>query len=180
MPAPVPLLLGGAGGLLLLLAAAAPRSAEARVRAAASWPLPPLPARWLRLSSPFGWRIPPIHGDRRHHDGIDLPAPEGTPVTAPEVGVVDRVDHAGAGRGEINGNAVFVKSATRRWAFLHLSRVLVAPGARVQAGQTLGLVGSTGRSTGPHLHLQVYDAAGRIVDPAPLFAAGTFTGQAVA
>jgi hypothetical protein len=44
------------------------------------------------------------------------------------------MDQAVAGRGEFNGNAVFVKSATRRWAFLHLSQVLVAPGARVQAG----------------------------------------------
>jgi murein DD-endopeptidase MepM/ murein hydrolase activator NlpD len=174
MPAPVPLLVG-AGGLLLLLAAA-PRKAEARSGGARAWPVPPLPARWLRVLSPFGWRIHPIYGDRRHHDGIDLPAPVGTPIYAPEAGVVDRVDHAGAGRGEVNGNAVFVKSAGHRWAFLHLSRVLVAPGATVRAGQNVGLVGDTGRTTGPHLHLQVWDAAGHVVDPEPLFAAGTFTG----
>ena len=177
MPAPLPLLLGGAGGLLLLLAAAAPRTAEASIRRpTTAWPFPPLPTRWLRLSSPFGWRVHPIHGDRRHHNGIDLPAPVGTPVHAPEAGVVDRVDHDGAGRGEVNGNAVFVRSARHRWAFLHLSRVLVAPGATVQAGQLVGHVGSTGKSTGPHLHLQVWDAQGTIVDPEPLFAAGTFSG----
>lgn len=175
MPAPVPLVLGGVGGLLLLLAAASPRAAQAHVSPGAAL-LPPLPAPWRRLSSPFGWRVHPVHGDRRHHDGLDPPAPVGTPATAPEPGVVDRVDQAGVGRGEINGNAVFVRSATRRWAFLHLSRVLVAPGARVQAGQPLGLVGSTGRSTGPHLHLQVYDAAGQLVDPASLFPVGTFAG----
>lgn len=182
--APALWVLGG-GAMLLLLAAAGSTSAQAAPRPAlpplsrspSPPPHPPLPGA-LHIRSRFGWREDPITHERAFHSGIDLPAPTGTAVYAPHAGQVARIDQDGIGKGEVNGNAVHLRIGAQRWAFLHLSAVLVRPGEAVARGQVVGHVGSTGRATGPHLHLQVYDADERLLDPERLFPAGTFRGRA--
>jgi murein DD-endopeptidase MepM/ murein hydrolase activator NlpD len=104
-----------------------------------------------RFTSGFGMRVHPVTGERRRHAGVDIAAPTGTPVAAVAGGTVV---HAGASGGygtlvEVDhGNGV-----TSRYA--HLSAADVAVGDRLAPGQRLGAVGSTGRSTGPHLHLEL-------------------------
>lgn len=116
------------------------------------------PVRLPRLSSAFGWRGASVGSE--YHAGIDIPGPVGTPVIASAAGVVGRAGWAG-GYGlmvELRHGSNF----TTRYA--HLSRLLVAPGAIVRQGQLLGLMGSTGRSTGSHLHFEVRQN-GRPLDP---------------
>jgi murein DD-endopeptidase MepM/ murein hydrolase activator NlpD len=104
------------------------------------------------VTSNFGWRIHPVYGDRRFHSGVDLGAPMGTPVLA-----------AGAARvksaGSLGGYGLTVVlehwDGTNRTLYAHLSEILVGVGQMVQPGQVIGKVGSTGRSTGPHLHFEV-------------------------
>ena len=117
------------------------------------------PAR-LAISSPFGWRADPIQGVKRRHDGVDLPGVTGTRIFATGAGVV-RI--AGWVRGY--GNLIEILHpggiATR---YGHLSRIRVGRGAEVTQGQLIGAMGSTGRSTGPHLHYEVR-LNGAPVDP---------------
>ena len=184
MKGPAPLLFAAGGLGLLLLALASPR-AEARVElppqrepdpspprapAGAHAPLPGQPT----TGSPYGWRTDPITGQRAFHRGLDIPVPEGTPVYAPFAGTVERTDRDGVNKGVVNGNAVILKVGAYRWAFLHLSSVAVWPGQKVQKGQLLGRSGQTGRATGPHLHVQVYDQHGQLVDPMKVYPQGTF------
>ncbi len=120
-----------------------------------AWPL-----SGARISSRFGRRNISVSGNT-FHVGLDLAAPLGTPVGAAKGGVVTRAGW----NGRVYGNAVFLDhgdgSSTR---YAHLGQVLVVPGARVRQGDLLGLVGSTGASTGPHLHFELrFD--GRAVDP---------------
>lgn len=114
-----------------------------------------------RVSSRFGMRRHPIHGDVRMHTGLDLAAPIGTPVSAAAAG---RVVAAGSRGGY--GLTVDVEHGdgllTR---YAHLDRIEVARGDRLAAGQRLGTVGMTGTVTGPHLHLEVREH-GQAVDPA--------------
>lgn len=123
-----------------------------------------------RVTSGFGPRVHPVLGVVKRHEGVDIAMPVGTPVLAPADGIVSRVDRAGSGKGLINGNSVFVRHSGHAGfdmsALLHLSRVDVAVGQRVVEGQQIGLSGNTGRSTGPHLHYQLY-LAGHTVDPMP-------------
>ena len=172
----VPMLLGVGALLGVGLLAAAPSSAPSVTPSAPPRLLPPLAGR-LVVTSPFGWRWHPVTGQWSHHDGLDLAAPVGTPLYAPEGGVVARIDVAGGERGVINGNAVFVRAPSRVWAFLHLSRVAVAFGQTVRAGDVLGASGASGRVTGPHLHLQVTSLGGTPIDPNGLFPPGTFAGK---
>jgi len=123
---------------------------------AASSFIKPLDAR---VSSNFGWRNIAVNGNR-HHAGVDLAASWGTPVRAARDGRVER-----AGWWGTYGNAVALDhgdgSETR---YAHLSSVSVAAGAVVRQGDVIGYVGSTGASTGPHLHFELrFD--GRAVDP---------------
>lgn len=112
-----------------------------------------------RVSSTFGWRNIAVNGNR-HHAGVDLAAPWGTPVHAARDGRVDR-----AGWWGTYGNAVALDhgdgSETR---YAHLSSVAVGPGDVVRQGDVIGYVGSTGASTGPHLHFELR-FGGRAVDP---------------
>jgi murein DD-endopeptidase MepM/ murein hydrolase activator NlpD len=136
-----------------------------------------LPIGGIPFSSPYGWRERPGPDEgKHHHAGIDLPAPVGTPVLAADPGRITRIDVDGVGKGVVNGHAVFLRSSTSGYlyCYLHLSRVDVQVGAVVDAGDVIGAVGSSGRSTAPHLHFQVYDAHGRTVDPATLYPRGTF------
>ncbi len=118
----------------------------------------PLAIGWI--TSPFGPRTDPITGGRARHEGQDFAAPTGTPILAaaagvvldarthPEYGMVVDVDH---------GNEVVTRYA-------HASALLVRQGDLVRRGQAIGRVGSTGRSTGPHLHFEVR-VAGVAIDP---------------
>jgi murein DD-endopeptidase MepM/ murein hydrolase activator NlpD len=113
-----------------------------------------------RISSGFGERFHPILGYRRMHDGIDLAAPYGTPVVAAADGrVVTAGWHGGYGR-----EVELAHSGGIETIYGHMSRVVVAAGAYVRRGQVVGYVGSTGLSTGPHLHYEVH-RDGRLVNP---------------
>lgn len=114
-------------------------------------PLMRTPIDGARLSSSFGMRHHPILGYSRMHTGVDFAAPTGTPIYAAGDGVVKFTGVRG-GYGkyiQIRHNAEFST------AYAHLSRILVRDGARVEQGDIIGRVGSTGRSTGPHLHYEI-------------------------
>jgi murein DD-endopeptidase MepM/ murein hydrolase activator NlpD len=112
------------------------------------------------FSDGYGWRRDPIDGSREFHKGVDIVAPTGTPVRAAADGLV-----TAAGRMSGYGSMVHLAHGygmgTR---YGHLSRIVVTPGQRVKRGDIVGYVGSTGRSTGPHLHYEVFRAGGQ-VDP---------------
>lgn len=102
------------------------------------------------ITSIFGWRVHPITGDRRFHAGIDLGAPLGTPVLAAYAGQVALANWMGG-----YGLAVVLQhDQTQQTLYGHLSEVFVQPGQWVDQGTVIGKVGSTGNSTGPHLHFE--------------------------
>jgi murein DD-endopeptidase MepM/ murein hydrolase activator NlpD len=112
------------------------------------------------FSDGFGWRRDPIDGSREFHKGVDIVAPNGTPVRAAADGLVTAAGRM-AGYGAMIHLAHGYGMGTR---YGHLSRLMVVPGQRVKRGDVIGLVGSTGRSTGPHLHYEVF-RAGAQIDP---------------
>lgn len=118
------------------------------------------------ITSRYGSRADPFTGDPSFHSGLDIGAPEGTPVHAARDGTVVE-----AGTGAALGTYVVVNH-TGGWqsVYGHLASTAVATGSTVATGQTIGTVGSTGRSTGPHLHFEVRRKGGA-VDPYPLLAA---------
>lgn len=119
----------------------------------------PLAIRY-RLTSRFGPRIDPISGHKRSHTGVDMACPIGTPIMACGAGTV-----ATSGFHQIYGNYVIIKHAGGyQTLYAHMSKVLVQKGQWVSQGTRIGLVGSTGYSTGPHLHLSVYKN-GCLLDP---------------
>lgn len=110
------------------------------------YPLP-IPAV---VTSVFGWRVHPISGNLSFHTGLDIGAPMGTPVLSALAGRVVAADYMGG-----YGLAVVVENeAKQRNLYGHLSGIAVQPGAQVAQGTVLGWVGSTGNSTGPHLHFE--------------------------
>jgi len=111
------------------------------------------PINGARLSSSFGLRKHPILGYNKLHQGTDFAAPKGTPVMASGSGTVEMASWNGA-----YGKYVRIRhNSTYKTAYAHLSRFgkKIRRGAKVQQGQIIGYVGSTGRSTGPHLHYEV-------------------------
>ncbi|KAF2959589.1 M23 family metallopeptidase [Thermotoga sp. 38H-to] len=102
------------------------------------------------ISSGFGWRIHPITGKYSFHSGVDISAPEGTPIFAAESGVVEF-----AGKNGGYGLMIKIKSASYEHIYGHLSQIDVYEGQYVKKGQIIGRVGNTGLSTGPHLHFEV-------------------------
>ncbi|MGC6492488.1 MAG: peptidoglycan DD-metalloendopeptidase family protein [Myxococcota bacterium] len=119
-----------------------------------------LPVSGARTTSHFGHRSDPLSGEHKHHHGLDLAAPRGTPIRAAMGGEVIRSSKAGG-----YGNLVEVRHAdgsTTRYA--HCDRLDVRVGDKVSAGEQIATVGSTGRSTGPHLHFEVR-VDGKAVDP---------------
>ncbi|MCW3840582.1 M23 family metallopeptidase [Micromonospora yasonensis] len=142
--------------------AAIPAQAPARTRGGARLGQPLAG----RLTSRFGVRFDPYYHVWQLHPGVDLAAPVGTPIVAAADGRVTRAGWYG-GYGNYtcvdHGRADGQRLST---CYGHQSRLLVSPGQRVRAGQVIGLVGSTGASTGPHLHFEVR-LGGRAVDPLP-------------
>lgn len=117
-------------------------------------------ASFTRISSTFGMRNHPIKGKRRHHSGVDYAAKQGTAVMAAGEGKV-----VSAGWNGGYGNAIVIRHPSgTETLYGHLSRVGVRAGQEVTAGRVIGNVGSTGQSTGPHLHYEVR-RGGRAVDP---------------
>jgi murein DD-endopeptidase MepM/ murein hydrolase activator NlpD len=117
------------------------------------------------ISSLFGWRIHPLSGNTKMHTGTDIAAPEGTPVLAAMAGKVLLADTLGGYGLTI---ALEHSDGTQQTLYGHLSEIFVKPGERIQQGAVIGRVGSTGNSTGPHLHLefrQLTDAGWMAVDP---------------
>jgi murein DD-endopeptidase MepM/ murein hydrolase activator NlpD len=112
---------------------------------------PVLPVNGARVSSRFGMRDDPLQGDHRHHGGVDFAAPLGTPVHAVLGATVLRAGPAGG-----YGNMVELRhrdgTITR---YAHLDTLAVSAGQLLRRGDTVGTVGSTGRSTGAHLHFEV-------------------------
>ena len=131
---------------------------EARLRQLASTPsIRPVDGSF---SDSYGWRNDPFDGSREFHRGLDIVASPGTPVRAAADGLVT-VAGRQAGYGKVVHLSHGSGLATR---YGHLSEILVRPGQRVKQGDVVGKVGSTGRSTGPHLHYEVL-RAGRQVNP---------------
>jgi murein DD-endopeptidase MepM/ murein hydrolase activator NlpD len=111
------------------------------------------PINGARLSSSFGMRKHPIDGYNKMHKGTDFAAPEGTPIMASGDGVVTRARWCGGG-----GNCVKIKhNTTYQTIYAHMKNFArgIKEGVRVKQGQIIGYVGSTGKSTGPHLHYEV-------------------------
>ena len=111
------------------------------------------PINGARLSSPFGMRKHPIDGFTKMHKGTDFAAPMGTPIMASGDGVIKKASWCGGG-----GNCVVIKhNSTYQTIYAHMSKFAsgIRSGVRVKQGQIIGYVGSTGKSTGPHLHYEV-------------------------
>jgi murein DD-endopeptidase MepM/ murein hydrolase activator NlpD len=111
------------------------------------------PINGARLSSPFGMRKHPIDGFNKMHKGTDFAAPMGTPIMASGDGVVKKAGWCGGG-----GNCIVIKhNSTYQTVYAHMSKFArgIRSGVRVKQAQTIGYVGSTGKSTGPHLHYEV-------------------------
>jgi murein DD-endopeptidase MepM/ murein hydrolase activator NlpD len=111
------------------------------------------PINGARLSSSFGMRKHPIDGYNKMHRGTDFAAPKGTPIMASGNGIVKKAGWCGGG-----GNCVKIKhNSTYETVYAHMSKFArgIKKGVRVKQGQTIGYVGSTGKSTGPHLHYEV-------------------------
>lgn len=138
-----------------------PSAASRRSRwAALPYQLPLARDGGVRLSSRYGLRTHPVLGVKRHHDGIDLATPAGSPVYATADGVVE-----GVFRSATLGLAVTLRHAHGlRTVYGHLSRCGLRAGQPVRRGQRVGAVGSTGRATGPHLHYALRQGA-RFIDP---------------
>ena len=111
------------------------------------------PINGARLSSPFGMRKHPIDGFNKMHQGTDFAAPLGTPIMASGDGIVKKAGWCGGG-----GNCVKIRhNSTYQTIYAHMSKFArgIKTGVRVKQGQIIGYVGSTGKSTGPHLHYEV-------------------------
>lgn len=122
-----------------------------------------------RVSSLFGSRTHPISGKLTHHDGVDVAAPQGTEIRAAGAG---RVVFSGWADGY--GNLVELEhSDGRTTRYAHCDKLKVKSGEQVKSGQTIATVGSTGYSTGPHLHFEIINAQGKHIDPMQMVALGT-------
>ncbi len=111
-------------------------------------------------SSSYGWRVDPFNGHRAFHEGLDFTASTGTPIYAAADGVVSVAE-------QVSGYGKIVKvdhGSGLETRYAHASKLLVTPGQRVTKGQIIAEVGSTGRSTGPHLHYEIR-INGNALDP---------------
>lgn len=123
-----------------------------------------------QVTSGFGSRADPFHGKKSRHAGIDIASPTGTPIYATADAYVGRAQPVGN-----YGNLVELNhGGGYQTRYAHMHRILVRSGQYVRKGTVIGLVGSTGRSTGPHLHYEVrYN--GVAIDPSPFMRGGVQT-----
>lgn len=129
-----------------------------------------MPVPGVNLSSGFGMRTHPVIGGRRAHKGVDLAAPTGTPIYATADGTVSKAEW-------FSSYGLYVSlehGGDIQTRYGHMSRVSVQSGQQVKKGDIIGYVGSTGRSTGPHLHYEVR-IAGNAVNPLPYMQSGDLT-----
>ena len=132
-----------------------------------------MPVNGAALTSGYGMRIHPVLGGRRAHKGVDLAEPVGSPVYATADGVVGRADW-------FSSYGLYISlehGGNIETRYGHLSRLNVAAGQTVRKGDLIGYVGTTGRSTGPHLHYEVR-IAGVAVNPIPYLQGGVQTAAA--
>ena len=118
-----------------------------------------------RLVSGFGYRIHPIYKTSKMHTGIDFAAPTGTPIYSTGNGVVSQTEFNGRGYGN---NVVINHGYGYQTLYGHMTKFVVRPGQKVQRGDLIGYVGSTGSSTGPHCHYEVIKS-GQKIDPINYF-----------
>lgn len=139
--------------------------AEEAAEKAESW-LKPVVAK---ITSKFGYRTDPKTGKQNaFHNGIDLAVPLNTPIKSPMPGTVDAVTSGGDG-----GNQVILKHDNGyKTGYAHLNKPMVKKGDKIKHGDVIGLSGSTGKSTGPHLHLTLTDPSGAKVDPQKMIYSG--------
>lgn len=127
------------------------------------------PVDKLALTSSYGVRSDPFNGRARMHKGIDIPGPIGTPIYATADGIVSRSQWV-SGYGNLveigHGNGIQTR-------YGHMSKLIVQPNSRVRRGQIIGLMGSTGRSTGSHLHYEVR-VDGAAINPLPFVAGADY------
>ena len=119
------------------------------------------PLKSYTITSAFGMRIHPIHKVERFHEGVDMAAPQGTPIYAAKSGKVTTTSYQAGGAGyyvSINHGDGFAS------IYMHMTNYIVKPGQHVSTGQVIGYVGSTGGSTGPHLHFGI-SYNGKYVNP---------------
>jgi murein DD-endopeptidase MepM/ murein hydrolase activator NlpD len=132
-----------------------------------------VPLEGFHFTSGFGMRVHPVLGGRRQHKGIDLAAPVGTPVYATADGEVSKAEW-------FSSYGLYVSmehGGDIQTRFGHMSRLNVAAGQMVHKGDLIGYVGTTGRSTGPHLHYEVR-VAGEAVNPMPYMQTGEMLAAA--
>jgi murein DD-endopeptidase MepM/ murein hydrolase activator NlpD len=121
-----------------------------------------MPVKGIHLTSGYGMRNHPVTGRRRAHKGIDLAGPTGTPVHASADGIISRADWFST-----YGLYVSIEHGGEiQTRYAHMSRLNVAKGQRINKGDVIGFIGSTGRSTGPHLHYEVR-ISNKAVNPIP-------------
>ena len=120
-----------------------------------------VPINYTAFTSPFGWRIHPIQGYKKFHYGVDLAAPTGRPIYATRGGTVDIASY--------NGSAGYYVQINHgdgfKSIYMHMTHYVVSSGQHVSQGQVIGYCGSTGGSTGPHLHFGI-SYNGSYVNPA--------------
>ncbi len=130
-------------------------------RARLSFPWLAMPVAARRISSRFGYRRHPVHRTKRFHDGYDMVAPYGSPVYAGQAGVVVFAGWKGG-----YGNVIEIRHSKISTVYGHLSKISVSEGQQVKRRQLIGRVGSTGLSTGPHLHLETRrNSDGKPINP---------------
>ncbi len=131
-----------------------------------AWPTPSL----HEVTSPYGWRMHPIYGTRKFHAGVDIAGSGamGSPVIASADGTVFKVVRDSSNDAGINIRIRHIDEQGNEWQtrYCHLSQISVSEGDQVQRGQVIGAVGSTGASTGPHLHFEM-KYMGQLIDPYP-------------
>lgn len=122
----------------------------------------PLGDQSFRLSSGYGYRTNPVDGEYKLHNGVDYAAGEGTEIYSPAAGTVSKI-----GSDSSSGNYLKIDHGNGyETAYAHMLSFSVQDGEKVRAGQAVGAVGTTGKSTGPHLHF-VLRVNGSTTDPEP-------------
>lgn len=127
------------------------------------------PVDSVRMTSRYGYREDPFAGRRANHKGLDMAGPIGTPIYATADGIVGRSQWVSG-----YGNYIEINhGGDIQTRYGHMSKLIVGPNERVKRGQLIGLMGSTGRSTGSHLHYEVR-IAGQPVNPMPFLSGGDY------